>query len=247
MLSLGIGAGDEVITSPFSFIATTNAVLMVNATPVFVDIDPGTYNIDVASIAGKITYKTKALLPVEVFGNPAGIDKVWQLAQERGLRCVEDSCEALGSEVNGAKVGTLGDISTFAFYPNKQMTTGEGGILLTDDEEIADCCAALRNQGRDVGAGWLSHSRVGNNYRLSDINCALGIEQLKRLETFIGKRRQVAQWYHEFLGDEERIVLPVEPANCRMSWFVFVDLFPDECGLSLSVLSCRVGHIRLRV
>ncbi|MBN1765624.1 MAG: DegT/DnrJ/EryC1/StrS family aminotransferase, partial [Sedimentisphaerales bacterium] len=145
MLALGIKPGDEVITTPFSFIATTNSVLMVDAKPVFVDIDPDTYNIDVDRIPDKITDKTRALLPVEVFGNPLGIDKVYETAISHNLLCIEDSCEALGSVVNGRKVGTLGNVSTFAFYPNKQMTTGEGGIIVTDDEEVAHLCGSLRN------------------------------------------------------------------------------------------------------
>jgi len=228
MLALGIGPGDEVITTPFSFIATTNCILMVDATPVMVDIDPVTYNIDPARIEEKITDKTKAIIPVEVFGNPANVDTIYELARRRGLFCVEDSCEALGSVVNSRKVGTLGDISTFAVYPNKQMTTGEGGILLTDDKEVAHLCASLRNQGRDQAGGWLAHVRMGYNYRLSDINCVLGIAQLNRLAEFVTKRRQVQQWYHEFLNGDDRLVLPVEPQNCEMSWFVYVPRLADR-------------------
>ena len=228
MLALNIGPGDEVITTPFSFIATVNCILMVGATPVLVDIDPATNNIDVSRIEEKITDKTKAIIPVEVFGNPAGIDQVYELARRHQLFCVEDSCEALGSIVNGRKVGTLGDISTFAFYPNKQMTTGEGGILLTDDEEIAHLCASMRNQGRDQQGGWLAHPRLGYNYRMADINCALGIVQLSRLAEFVTKRRQVRQWYHEFLSDDDRLVLPTEPENCEMSWFVYVPRLTDK-------------------
>ncbi len=222
MLALGIGPGDEVITTPFSFIATSNCILMVGATPVFVDIDPVCLNINPDAIEAKITDKTKAVIPVEVFGNPAGVDKVYEITRQHRLHCVEDSCEALGSVVNGRKVGTLGDISTFAFYPNKQMTTGEGGVLLTDDEKIFHLCASLRNQGRDLNGGWLAHVRMGYNYRLADINCALGIEQLKRLPEFIRKRRQVVQWYYEYLHDDDRLILPVEPEGCDMSWFVYV-------------------------
>lgn len=228
LLALGIGADDEVITTPFTFIATSNVILMVGAKPVFVDIDPVTYNIKSNSIAERITSKTKAVMPVEVFGNPAGIDQVYELALEHNLVCVEDSCEALGSEINGRKVGTLGHASTFAFYPNKQMTTGEGGILLTDDEKVAILCRSLRNQGRDPGAGWLDHARLGYNYRMSEINCALGSTQLKRLDSFIAKRAQVVQWYRRHLGDDSRVVLPNEPTNCRMSWFVFVIRLQDE-------------------
>ena len=228
LLALGIGPGDEVITTPFSFIATTNCILMVGAKPVFVDIDPETYNIDVERIAEKITPKTRALLPVEVFGNPVGIDKVEQLAQQHNLLCIEDSCEGLGSSIDDRKVGSLGQVSTFAFYPNKQMTTGEGGMLVTDDADLAARCASLRNQGRDNGAGWLAHQRLGYNYRLSDINCALGIEQLKRIDSFVEKRSQVARWYQQMLADEPRLIVPTAPAGCRMSWFVFVVRLADQ-------------------
>jgi perosamine synthetase len=228
MLAYEIGPGDEVITTPFSFVATTNCILMVGATPVFVDIDPATYNIRPDLIESKITTKTKALLPVEVFGNPLGLDKVAEIAKKHHLICVEDSCEGLGSKLHGRKVGTLGDMSTFAFYPNKQMTTGEGGMLLTDDERAAAICASLRNQGRDPNAGWLAHARLGYNYRLCDINCALGIEQLKRLDEFIVKRRRVAGWYNEMLGKDSRLVLPVEPAGCDNSWFVYVVRLQDD-------------------
>ena len=228
LLALGFGPGDQVITTPFSFIATTNVILMVGAQPVFVDIDPDSYNITAEAVASKITGQTKAVIPVEVFGNPAGIDQVYDLTQKHNLLCVEDSCEALGSVVNGRRAGTLGQVSTFAFYPNKQMTTGEGGIILTDDEKIAQLCASLRNQGRDAGAGWLAHARLGYNFRLADINCALGIEQLRRIDEFIAKRSQVARWYHELLADDPRLIVPVEPAGCQMSWFVFVVRLADH-------------------
>ncbi len=228
MLAMGIGPGDEVITTPFSFVATTNIILMAGATPVFVDIDPETYNLDIEQVKEKIGPKTKAIVPVEVFGNPQGLDAIWDLAQERKLLCIEDSCEALGSIVNGRKVGTLGHASVFAFYPNKQMTTGEGGIILTDDDTIADICRSLRNQGRATDGGWLAHVRLGYNYRLSDINSALGIEQIKRIEEFVAKRSQVAEMYQAALAEEARLCVPREPDGCRMSWFVFVIRLVDS-------------------
>jgi len=153
MLALGIGKGDEVITTPFTFIATSNTVIMAGAKPVFVDIDPVTMNIDVSKLESKITKKTKVIMPVEVFGSPAGFDKVCQIADKHKITVVEDSCEALGSALNGKKAGTFGKLSTFAFYPNKQITTGEGGMILADDDKLADMCASLRNQGRGVGGG----------------------------------------------------------------------------------------------
>jgi perosamine synthetase len=222
MLAMGIGPGDEVITTPFTFIATANSILMVGAKPVFVDIDPVSLNIDPQKIKEKITENTKAILPVEVFGEPAGFDKICDIAIKHNIPIIEDSCEALGSKLNGRKVGTFGTMSLFAFYPNKQITTGEGGIILTDDDSLADMCLSLRNQGRDIGASWLTHARLGYNFRLSDINCALGIVQLSRIEDIKRKRKQVAQWYQEILGDEKRLTVPVEAEGSDISWFVFV-------------------------
>jgi perosamine synthetase len=224
--AMGIGPGDEVITTPFTFIATSNVILMVGAKPVFVDIDPSTLNIDPVKMEKAITPRTKAIIPVEVFGSPAGFDAVCQIARKHNLFVIEDSCEGLGSMLNGKKAGTFGDMSVFAFYPNKQMTTGEGGMILTDNKEWADLCVSLRSQGRGTGGGWLAHERLGYNYRLSDINCALGIVQLSRIEEFVEKRRAVAKMYRQLLEGDSRIIVPVEPAGCRMSWFVFVIQLP---------------------
>jgi len=228
MPTLGIGQGDEVITTPFTFIASTTTIMMADATPVFVDIDPVSLNIDPAKIESRITNKTKAILPVEVFGNPVGMDKICEIAGKHELVVIEDSCEALGSALNGKKVGTFGKISAFAFYPNKQITTGEGGMILTDDDELADMCVSLRNQGRGKGDSWLSHERLGYNFRLSDINCALGIVQLSRMEEIKARRRQVAKWYQEMLASDSRLIVPVEADGCDISWFVFVVRLKEE-------------------
>jgi perosamine synthetase len=228
MLALDIGPGDEVITTPFTFIATSNIVMMAGAKPVFVDIDPVTLNIDVTKVKSRITKKTKAIMPVEVFGSPAGFDKICQIADKHKLVVLEDSCEALGSALNGKKAGTFGAMSVFAFYPNKQITTGEGGMILTDDDDLADMCMSLRNQGRGVSGGWLSHERLGYNYRLSDINCALGIVQLSRIEEIKRKRKQVAKWYQETLAGDDRFIIPTEPAGCDINWFVFVIRLADR-------------------
>ena len=220
--ALGIGAGDEVITTPFTFIASATSIMMTGARPVFVDIDPASLNIDPEKIESKITANTKAILPVEVFGSPAGFDKICEIAGKHNLPVIEDSCEALGSELNGKKAGAFGCMSVFAFYPNKQITTGEGGMILTDDDHLADMCISLRNQGRGKDGGWLGHERLGYNYRLSDINCALGIVQLSRIDEIKAKRKQVAKWYQEMLADDDRLIVPVEPDGCDISWFVFV-------------------------
>jgi len=222
MPAMGIGRDDEVITTPFTFIASATPIMMVGARPVFVDIDSESLNIDVTKIESKITNRTKAILPVEVFGNPAGMDKVCEIAQKHNLMIIEDSCEALGSTLNGKKAGTFGTMSVFGFYPNKQITTGEGGMILTDNDDLADICVSLRNQGRAKDSAWLNHIRLGYNYRLSDINCALGIVQLSRIEEFMAKRSRVANWYQEMLADDDRLIVPVQPDNCDLSWFVFV-------------------------
>jgi len=227
MLALGIGPGDEVITTPFTFIASATSIMMAGARPVFVDIDPVSLNIDPAKIESRITEKTKAILPVEVFGNPTGLDKICEIAQRHNLAVIEDSCEALGSALNGKMVGTFGTMSVFGFYPNKQITTGEGGMILTDDDVLADICISLRNQGRGKVSGWLGHDRLGYNFRLSDINCALGIVQLSRINEIKAKRQQVAKWYHETLADDGRLMVPVQPDDCDMSWFVFVVRLAD--------------------
>lgn len=231
ILALGIGPGDEVITTPFTFIASATTIMMAGAKPVFVDIDPETLNIDPAKIESKITKKTKAIMLVEAFGSPAGFDKISQIAQKHNLTVLEDSCEALGSELNGQKAGTFGRMSVFAFYPNKQITTGEGGMILTDDDDLADICVSLRNQGRGKGDGWLSHERLGYNYRLSDINCALGIAQLSRIDEIKAKRAQVAKWYQQMLSDDDRLIVPKEPPGCDISWFVFVVRLADSFSL----------------
>jgi perosamine synthetase len=218
----GIKPGDEVITTPFTFVASATSIMMCGAKPVFVDIDPVSLNMNPGKIEHAITEKTKAILPVEVFGNPACFDKICHIADKNNLPVIEDSCEALGSSINGKMAGTFGKMSVFAFYPNKQITTGEGGMILTDDDVIADLCISLRNQGRDKDSGWLSHQRLGYNFRLSDINCALGIAQLSRIDEIKSKRSQVAKWYQELLSDEERLIMPRESHACDISWFVFV-------------------------
>jgi perosamine synthetase len=232
MQSLGIGAGDEVITTPFTFIATVNCILQVGAKPVFADIDPVSMNLDPAMIEEKITPRTKAIEPVDVFGNPWGIDKICDIAARHNLAVVEDSCEALGTVYKGKKAGNFGDVGLYAFYPNKQITTGEGGIIVTDDEQLAQMCVSLRNQGRGAGGGWLAHERMGYNFRMSDINCALGIAQLSRLEEFKIMRQKAADTYCRLLADEERIILPGVPQDCDMSWFVFVIRLQEEYNLA---------------
>ena len=227
--SLGIKEGDEVITTPFSFIASSNCILFEKARPVFVDIRKDIYNINYDLIEEKITEKTKAILAVDVFGQPADWDEITEIAKKHNLHLIEDSAESIGSEYKGRACGSFGDAGVFAFYPNKQITTGEGGVVVTDNEEIAILSKSMRNQGRGEGDTWLQHTRLGYNYRISDINCALGISQLKRLNTIIELRSKVAELYSEKLKDIDEVVVPfVSPAVTRMSWFVYVIHLSDR-------------------
>lgn len=226
--AMGIGTGDEVITTSFSFIATANCILMEGARPVFVDIDPQTWNIDPARIEAAITPRTKAILPVDVFGLPADMDPILAIARKHNLRVLEDSCEALGATYKGRRAGSLCDAGVFGFYPNKQITTGEGGMIVTNDETIYRLTTSMRNQGRGDTNAWLAHERLGYNFRLSDINCALGFAQMKRLDEILAHRARVAGWYMERLADENRISLQRIPADCNISWFVMVVRLSDD-------------------
>ncbi len=221
--ALGIGEGDEVITTPFSFIASANCAMFEGAKPVFVDIRPDTFNIDEKKIEEKITKNTKAILPVHVFGYPCDMIAINKIAKKHGLKIIEDACEAIGASIGGKKAGTFSDCSVFAFYPNKQMTTGEGGMIVTDDEKIDAMAKSMRNQGRDEGMGWLAHNRLGYNYRLSDINCALGIVQLGRINELLEKRQEVADMYNTALSGIKEIILPPGSTDeIKRSWFVYV-------------------------
>ena len=246
VIASGVGENDLVVTSPFSFVASANCVLYERAVPVFVDVDRDTGNIDPAQVTAAVEDLSrgtaqgwrwlprplrgssmprtlKGILPVHAFGQPADMKPILAAADRHGLRVIEDACEAVGAEYDGRRAGTLGDMSCFAFYPNKQMTTGEGGMIVTNDDRSAAVCSSLRNQGRDVFDAWLSHDRLGYNYRLGELSCALGLVQLGRLEEMLARRNRVAGWYHERLHDVEGLRLP-SPASStsRMSWFVYV-------------------------
>lgn len=218
---LGLKDGDEVITTPFSFIASTNCILFERARPVFVDIDPVTLCIDPERIETAITPRTKAILAVDVFGHPADWPAIERIAEKHQLAVIEDSAEALGTEVNGRRCGSFGRAGIFGFYPNKQITTGEGGVLVTDDAALAEVCRSLADQGRGDG-GWLSHVRMGYNFRLDEMSAALGLSQLERIETIVARRACVAEWYRDALRGVEGVELPAVQPGVRMSWFVFV-------------------------
>lgn len=239
----GIDPGDLVLTTPFSFVASTNALLYEQAVPVFVDVDPLTGNIDPALLRqaaaelaaggsaaakwlprqGAAPKAAKAVLSVDVFGQPADYTAIRAVASEHGLVLIEDSCEALGATYQGGQAGRFGHTGVFAFYPNKQMTTGEGGVIITDDAAAANLMRGLRNQGRAVGDTWLQHTYLGYNYRITEMSAALGCAQLARLDEMIAKRAQVAAWYDERLAGLELVETPhLAPATTRMSWFVYV-------------------------
>ena len=231
MVAAGIKSGDEVITTPFSFVASTNCILYVGAKPVFADIDPQTLNLDVAKAAAAITPRTKAIVAVEAFGHPGGMIEVEQLAQQHELILIEDACEGFGGRFAARAIGSFGRAAVFAFYPNKHITTGEGGMIVTDDDTLAAVCRSLRNQGRD-GMNWLAHQRLGYNYRLSEINAALGVAQIGRLQEILENRRRVAHHYIERLMTNRYLILPTLRDETQMSWFVFVvrlnDLFEPQ-------------------
>jgi len=240
LTALNIGPGDEVITTPFSFIASANCILFVGATPVFVDICPKTLNMDPERIEEAITPRTKAILAVETFGNPAYMDRYAAIAARHEIPLIEDCCEALGARHMGRPAGHFGRVGVFGFYPNKQITTGEGGMIVTDDQRLAEMCRSLRNQGRALGwrppgseqesgaaggaptGSWLRHERLGYNFRLSEINAALGVAQMRRLDSILARRQNVAKLYMDRLGGHPHLVLPTVDPQTDMSWFVFV-------------------------
>jgi perosamine synthetase len=257
----GISEGDLAITTPFSFVASANVLLYENAIPIFVDVDPRTGNIDprlVSQAARDLTQggsaaskwlprkvddrhgTLKAILAVDVFGQPADLDPLRTTAQEHGLVFLEDACEALGAEYKGRPAGTYGDHAVFAFYPNKQITTGEGGVIVTDDPEQADLMRSLRNQGRASGDTWLQHTHLGYNYRMDEMSAALGTIQMTRLGELIGKRDQVAGWYMERLSEVPGVEPPViEAFTTRTSWFVYVVHFDPK--IDRDSLAKRLG------
>ncbi|MEP7292901.1 MAG: DegT/DnrJ/EryC1/StrS family aminotransferase [Chloroflexota bacterium] len=223
VIAAGVGAGDEVITSSFSFIASANVVLYERAKPVFVDVDPLTGNLNPALIESAITPRTKAILVVHAFGQPADMDAITAIAHRHHLPVIEDACEAIGADYKGRRVGTMSESAVYAFYPNKQMTTGEGGMIVTDNDGWNDLFRSLRNQGRDVFDAWLNHSRLGYNYRLDEMSAALGLAQLRRIDELLAKRARVAGWYNQRIDEIIGIDKPyIAPTTTRMSWFVYV-------------------------
>ena len=219
--ALGLKEGDEVITTPFTFVATANSLLYERVRPVFVDVDPETRNIDPERVDRAVTDRTRAILPVHVFGVPCDMDAIAAIARRRQLAILEDACEAIGATYRGRRVGSFGTLATFSFYPNKQVTTAEGGAVLTDDPDLGEACRRMRNHGR-VAGGRLAHGELGYNYRISDLHAALGIAQLQRLDEILAARARVAAWYGQCLADVPSLRLPPSIDAGTVSWFVYV-------------------------
>jgi perosamine synthetase len=228
-VAAGIAPGDEVITSPYSFAASANCFIYEGGVPVFADIDPRTLNMTPDAVRAAVTPKTKAIVAVDIYGYPCELDELRAIADEHRLALIQDSCEALGALYKGRQLGTHGPSAVFAFYPNKQMTTGEGGMVTTHSEEEWRLLRSLRNQGRGDAGGWLEHVRLGFNYRLSDVGAAIGLGQVEKLDEILSRRAAVAQVYRELLSDLDGVELPLaDDADHVRSWFVYVVALPDN-------------------
>ena len=253
---------DLVITTPFSFVASSNVILFERAVPIFVDVDPLTGNLSVEQVQDSARdllaggsaarkwlprrgvgkhYQLKALLPVHVFGQPADMDPLLEISHDYNLPIIEDACEALGARYRDRLAGTLGNYGVFAFYPNKQITTGEGAVIVTDDDQSAALLSALRNQGRAPGDTWLQHTHLGYNYRLDEMSAALGRVQMDRIQELIAKREKVAEWYKQRLAEIPGVEVPLlASSTTRMSWFVYVVRF--VAGIDRDELARRLGE-----
>ena len=237
----GLGPGDEVVTSPISFVATANCFMFEGAVPVFADVDARTLNLDVRAVEAAITDRTRAIVAVDMFGYPCELDELRSLCDRHGLTLIADSCEALGAQYRGAPVGSHGVSAAFGFYPNKQITTGEGGMVTTHSEEEWQLLKSLRNQGRSYEARWFHHVRLGFNYRFTDLQAALGIAQLEKLDRILELRAAAASRYSELLADADGVDLPAaDDDDHRRSWFVYVVRLAD--GIDRDAVSARLAE-----
>ncbi len=225
--ALGLGPGDEVVTSSFSFVASANAVKFTGAEPVFAEVDEQTFNMDPDAVEAAITPNTKAILIVDIFGYPAEVPALRAIAERHGLGVVEDACQTIDGDHDGKMLGTHGHPAVYGFYANKQLTTAEGGVVLTDDERLADLLKSLSNQGRSDDGAWLVHSRLGFNYRMSDVHAAIGVAQLERLDELMAGRARAAAWYQERVAEIDGVT-PMYEGPQKRSWFVYAPrLDPD--------------------
>jgi perosamine synthetase len=228
-VSAGVGPGDEVVTSPYSFVASANCAIYEGAKPVFADIDRRTLNLDPGAVEAAVTERTRAVVAVDIYGYPCELDELRAVCERHGVALIDDACEALGAHYRGAPVGSHGVSSVFAFYPNKQVTTGEGGMVTTHSEEEWRLLRSLRNQGRADSGGWLDHARLGFNYRLDDVRAAIGIRQLEKLDEILAARSAVAERYAQLLEGIDGVELPcADDADHARSWFVYVVALPIE-------------------
>lgn len=264
-----IQPGDLVLTTPFSFVSSSNVILFEQGIPIFLDVDPLTGNLDPLLFEQAIKDltsgdpkklacwlprkgaehpgKLKAVIPVDVFGQPADYDPILRTAKEHDLVIIEDSCEAIGAEYKGRKAGTLGDFGVFAFYPNKQITTGEGGMVVTNDNKAAEMIRALRNQGRAPGDTWLQHTYLGYNYRLNELSAALGLSQMSRIDELITNRQKVAEQYNQRLSQIDGVEIPyISPSTSRMSWFVYVIRFKEHINRDRTAAKLEQAGIPVR-
>ncbi|MGI8631055.1 MAG: DegT/DnrJ/EryC1/StrS family aminotransferase [Solirubrobacterales bacterium] len=230
--SLGWGAGDEVITSPLSFVASANCLLYEDVTPVFCDVDPTSANLDPQAAAAAVGERTAGILPIDIFGHPCAMPELEGVGARHGLGLLRDSCEALGArDADGTRVGARGELATFAFYANKQLATGEGGMVIPRDAAEAARLRSERNQGRAPDMGWLTHDRLGFNYRLSDVASAIGVAQLERLDDMLAARAGLAALYGRRLGDLDGLEIPHPPPSpAEHGWFVYVVRLPSGVG-----------------
>jgi perosamine synthetase len=227
-ITAGVAQGDEVVTSPYSFVASANCAIYEGATPVFADVDRRTLNLDPAAVEAAITDRTRAVVAVDIYGYPCELDELRALCDERGIALIEDACESLGARYKGHPIGSQGPSGVFAFYPNKQITTGEGGMVTTHSEDEWSLVKSLRNQGRADSGGWLEHARLGFNYRLDDIRAAIGLGQLEKLDEILASRATVADRYAELLHEIPGLELPcADDADHERSWFVYVVVLPS--------------------
>lgn len=220
--ALGIGEGDEVIVPDFTFIASANVVVWAGAKPVFVDVDKRTFNIDPAKIENAVTKKTKAIMPVHIYGQAANMPQIMKIAKKHNLLVIEDAAQGIGVSYEGKPVGSFGDVSCLSFYADKILTTGEGGMVLTNDDEIAKRCTILLNQGR-TGRGWYIHDYIGYNFRMTDLQAGIGLAQLRKLERLIGKRKRVEKWYRRHLADASEVEFPyIDPKGVNLPFRITI-------------------------
>ena len=244
-VAAGVGPGDEVITSPYSFVASANCAIYEGATPVFADIDRRTLNLDPAAVEASFTERTRAVVAVDIYGYPCELDELRAVCERRGVALIDDACEALGARYKGEPIGSHGVSSVFAFYPNKQITTGEGGIVTTHSEDEWRLLRSLRNQGRADSGGWLEHARLGFNYRLDDVRAAIGIGQLEKLDDILAARAAVSDRYGSLLREVDGLELPcVDDADHVRSWFVYVVVLPAGTDRECVIAELERGGVQ---